>query len=137
MNSPERAIQILLRIGAITMLTAFFAIFLPVRWMATTHEWLGLGEFPASPLVDYLTRSASMLYAWHGGLLLVLSFDVRRYRSVLFYLAITTIFGGVLLLGIDLYAGMPLSWTLAEGPPVTLIGCLMLWLVRQMRGQDE
>ena len=55
------------------MLLAFFAIFLPVRWMAVTHEWLGLGEFPASPLVDYLTRSASLLYAWHGGLLLVLS----------------------------------------------------------------
>ena len=47
------------------MLTALFAVFLPVRWMAETHEWLGLGEFPESPLVDYLTRSASLLYAWH------------------------------------------------------------------------
>lgn len=129
MNSSERVLQILLRIGGLTMLSAFFAIFLPVRWMAATHEWLGLGEFPEAPLVDYLTRSASLLYAWHGGLLLVISNDVRRYRPALRYLSITTVVGGLLLLGIDLHAGMPAYWTLAEGPPVVVIGCLLIWLV--------
>ncbi len=43
MTNVERGLQILLRIGGITMLSAFFAIFLPVRWMAVTHEWLGSG----------------------------------------------------------------------------------------------
>lgn len=119
------------------MLTAFFAIFLPVRWMAVTHEWLGLGAFPASPLVDYLTRSASLLYAWHGGLLLVLSFHIRRYRSVLLYLGIATAIGGLILLGIDLHAGMPAYWTLTEGPPVAVIGCLIVWLTLQCRDGDE
>ena len=137
MNSAEQFLRILLRIGGITMLTAFFAIFLPVRWMAVTHEWLGLGEFPASPLVDYLTRSASLLYAWHGGLLLLISTDIRRFRPVLIYLGIVTALGGLILLGIDLHAGMPSYWTLGEGPPVALLGCLMVWLTLRSHNDDE
>ena len=137
MNRAERTIQILLRIGGITMLLAFFAIFMPVRWMAISHEWLGLGQFPESPLVDYLTRSASLLYAWHGGLLLVISCDVKRYRSVLLYLGTVTAIGGLILLGIDLHAGMPAYWTFTEGPPVALIGCLIVFLALQIREQNE
>lgn len=137
MSSPERALQVLLRIGGVTMLTAFLAIFLPVRWMAITHEWLGLGPFPESPLVDYLTRSASLLYAWHGGLLLVISSNIRRYRPILVYLGIATAIGGLILLGIDIHAGMPVYWTLWEGPPVALIGCMMVWLASRIRGMDE
>ena len=120
---------------ASTMTT--IAIFLPVRWMAGTHEWLGLGEFPASPLVDYLTRSASLLYAWHGGLLLVLSSDIRRYRPILIYLGIATAIGGLILLGIDIHAAMPAYWILWEGPPVTVIGFLIIWLAQRIRSMDE
>lgn len=119
------------------MLLAVFAIFMPVRWMAVSHEWLGLGNFPESPLVDYLTRSASLLYTWHGGLLLLISFNVRRYRPLLIYLGIATAIGGLILLGIDLHAGMPAYWTLAEGPPVALIGCLMVFLALQIREHHE
>lgn len=137
MNSYERAIQVLLRIGGFTMLTALFAVFLPVRWMAETHEWLGLGTFPETPLVDYLTRSASLLYAWHGGLLLVASFNVRRYRPLLIYLGIATAIGGLILLGIDLHAGMPLYWTLWEGPPVSMIGLLMVWLTLRIEPDHD
>lgn len=137
MNNPERILQILLRIGGVTMLTAFFAIFLPVRWMAVSHEWLGLGPFPASPIVDYLTRSASLLYAWHGGLLLVASTNVRRHSPVLLYLGFATAIGGLILLGIDLHAGMPTYWTVWEGPPVTLLGCVMVWLVLSIGDGQE
>lgn len=137
MNNEERLLRILLRTGGVSMLLATFAIFMPVRWMAGTHVWLGLGEFPESPLVDYLTRSASLLYAWHGGLLLVLSSDIRRYRPVLLYLGLVTAIGGLILLGIDLHAGMPSFWTLAEGPPVALLGCLMVLLVLRSPSSDE
>ncbi len=136
MSREERSLQILLRVGGVLTLSAFFAIFLPVRWMADTHRWLGLGPFPASPLVDYLTRSASLLYAWHGGFLLLLSTDVRRYRPLILYVGITTAIGGLLLLGIDLHAGMPAYWTLSEGPPVTLIGCILTWLVGRSPSHD-
>lgn len=119
------------------MLTALFAVFLPVRWMAETHQWLGLGEFPESPIVDYLTRSASFLYAWHGGLLLFVSFHVRRFRPLFVYLGIATALGGIVLLGIDLHAGMPRYWTLWEGPPVFVIGILMIWLAGKIEADHE
>lgn len=127
-----RLLTFVLRVGGAVMLLAVFAIFMPTRWMAVTNDWLGLGEFPASPLVDYLTRSLSMMYALQGGLLILLSFDLRRYRPVLLYVSLTTLIGGLVLLGIDLHAGLPLYWTLCEGPPVALIGLLLVWLVRRV-----
>ena len=136
-NNEGRLLQILLRVGGIAMLLATFAIFMPVSWMADSHEWLGMGEFPESPLVDYLTRSISFLYAMHGGLLLLVAGDIRRYRPVLLYLGIVTGVGGVLLTGIDLHAGMPTWWTLTEGPPVALIGAVITWLVLRSPAADE
>ena len=95
MNARERALILLLRLTGGLLVVAFFAIFLPTEWMATTHRWLGLGEFPRVPLVDYLTRSASALYCIHGGLMLVLSRDVRRFAPVVVYVAMAGIGFGV------------------------------------------
>lgn len=129
---PSRSLQIILRVGGSVMLLAVLAIFMPTRWMAATNDWLGLEEFPGSPLADYLARSLSMMYALQGGLLILLSFDLQRYRPILLYVAITTVVGGLLLTGIDLHAGLPPYWILTEGPPVALIGLLLVWLVRRV-----
>jgi hypothetical protein len=136
-NREGRFLQIVLRVGGITMLLATFAIFMPVSWMAGTHEWLGMGEFPASPLVDYLTRSISFLYAMHGGLLLVVASNLQRYRPIVLYFGVATAIGGVLLTGIDLHAGMPTWWTLVEGPPVALMGLLITGLILRSTSRDE
>ena len=117
------------------MLLAFGAVFMPTEWMAASHRWLGLGEFPASPLVNYLTRSASVLYGIHGGLYLVVAQDVRRYAGVLAYLAAMNIVFGLLMLGIDLQAGMPWYWTASEGPSVLAFGVLLLVLLRSVPRQ--
>lgn len=137
MNSEERLLQVVLRVGGVVMLLATFAVFMPVSWMAGTHEWLGLGEFPESPLTDYLTRSISYLYAMQGGLLLVLATNIPRFRPVLLYYGIATIIAGLLLTGIDLHAGLPTYWVLWEGPPVTVIGILITWLVLRSASSDE
>lgn len=136
-NTEGRLLQILLRVGGIMMLLATFAIFMPASWMASSHEWLGMGDFPESPLVDYLTRSISFLYAMHGGLLLIVSGNLQRYRPLLLYLGVATVVGGVLLTGIDLHAGMPTWWTLSEGPPVGLGGILITWLVLRSTTRNE
>jgi hypothetical protein len=136
MIDKERALILLLRGTGAVLLLAFFAIFLPTEWMAATHRWLGLGEFPASPLVDYLTRSASALYAMHGGLLVLASFDVRRFAPVIVYSAATGIAFGVAMIAIDLEAGMPLYWTVAEGPSIVLVGLATLWLARGVERPD-
>jgi hypothetical protein len=130
MKGKQRALVLLLRATGAVLLLAFFAIFLPTEWMAASHRWLGLGEFPASPLVDYLTRSASALYAIHGGLLVVLSFDVRRFAPVIIYSALAGIAFGLAMIVIDMGANMPLYWTVSEGPYIVVVGVATLWLAR-------
>lgn len=132
LTSSEKWLAILLRIGGAVMLLAFLAVFMPTGWMASTHRQLGLGEFPASPLVDYLTRSVSALYGIHGGLYLVVARDVRRHAAVLAYLAAMNVVFGLLVLGIDLHAGMPWYWTWSEGPPVSAFGVVLLLLLRSV-----
>lgn len=131
-SAVEKWLAILLRIAGGIMLLAFGAIFLPTEWMAASHKKLGLGEFPASPLVDYLTRSVSALYGIHGGLYLVIARDLRRYAGVLAYVASMNIVFGLLMVGIDLNAGLPWYWTLGEGPPVLAFGVLLLIMLRSI-----
>jgi hypothetical protein len=133
MNARERTLVLLLYVSGGVMLLAVLAIFLPTEWMAATHRWLGLGEFPASPLVDYLTRSASALYAIYGGLLVLLARDLRRFAPVIVYLAVTGLAFGVVMIGVDFTAGMPRYWSISEGPLVLVLSGVILWLARGIR----
>ncbi len=136
-STRERLLILLLRLGGGLASCAVFAIFLPVEWMAATHRWLGLGEFPATTVTDYLTRSLSGLYAIHGGLLLALSLDVRRFAPVVAYIGWVNAAFGIVLVGIDLHAGMPLYWTVTEGPPLFVVGLLVVWLVRGLEREGR
>ena len=121
----------LLRLAGVVTFCAFFAMFLPVDWMASTHERLGLGAFPRSPLVDYLTRSVAALYGFHGCLLLIISTDVVKYRALVWYAAAMNLLFGIMIFAIDLHAGMPLLWTLGEGPPIAVLGVALAVLNRR------
>ena len=120
----------LLRLGAVVLLLAFGAVFLPVAWMSSSHAALGLGAFPRSALVDYLTRSISALYAIKGGLYLVLSTDVVRYAPVIGYVAWSTVGFGLLMVGVDLHAGMPWYWTFGETASIFGMGVVLIVLLR-------
>lgn len=132
MNRTERILTILLRLLGVMMLFALLAIPLPRAWMAAIHAWLGLGPFPAGPLVDYLARSISGLYAIHGGLLLVCSTDLRRYRPVLQYCLIAGLLFGAAMTAIDFHAGMPIYWSACEGPFVMVFGVVGLGMLRNV-----
>lgn len=110
--------------------TAFLAMLLPVEWMASTHQWLGLGEFPRSPVVDYLARSAAALYGFHGALLLLISRDPERHATIVRFVGWVNICFGVMMIAVDVHAGLPLWWTLGEGPPIAALGVLVLYLSR-------
>ena len=131
-DNNERWLVFLLRLGAILTGSAFLTIFLPEATMASVHERLGLGAFPASPLTNYLTHSLSAMYAFHGGLLFVLSTNVRRFKPVVLFVGWATAVLGVALLAIDLQAPMPLWWVFAEGPWVIAIGLVIAWLSRRI-----
>ena len=133
MPSHHRILVIFLRLfGGVTVL-AFLAMLLPVEWMAATHRWLGLGEFPRAPIVDYLTRSVSSLYGFHGVLVLLVSRDPIRYLTIVRYLGWMYILAGVFAIVIDLYAPLPWYWTAVEGPSTVLSGALILYLSRSLR----
>jgi hypothetical protein len=92
--------------------------------------WLGMGPLPAEPIVGYLARSTSMFYFVMGGLMILMSFDLRRYHPAIGYLLVTSLLFGAVLIGVDLYEGMPLYWVVCEGPGIMLITAVMLMLWR-------
>ena len=128
------ALQLLLRLAGVITTFAFLAMLLPTDWMASTHERLGLGEFPRSPLVDYLTRSVAALYGFHGALLLLISRDPVKYRTIVQFVAVMNVAFGVMMLLIDLRAGMPWWWTAGEGPPIIVFGVVIGYLNRSVKG---
>lgn len=117
-------------LGAVDML-ALIAVIMPLEWMSHINDLCGLGPLPESRVVGYLARTTSALYALHGALLLFISGDVNRYRPLITFLAVATVVHGAILLGIDLFTGMPFFWTMLEAPLFAATGILVLWLQRR------
>src|SRR5262245_25198253 len=103
---------------------------MPVSWMAATHQWLGLGEMPTAPVVEYLARSLSAFYALVGALCLVVASDLERYRFLVRFLGAAFALMSVVFLGVDLAAGMPWWWSASEGPGGVVFGGLLFLLAR-------
>ena len=130
MTTADKALVLLLRFVGVTALFALFAVFMPASWMATTHRWLGLGEMPTGPVVEYLARSLSAFYAIIGALCLVLAADLERYRPLVRFLGVAFALMSLVLLGVDVAAGMPWWWTASEGPGGVVFGALLFVLPR-------
>ena len=127
-----RLVVLLLRFAGTVTTVAFLAILLPVDWMASTHRAIGLGEFPRAPVVDYLARSVAALYGFHGLLQLLISTDIVRYRLIVWFIAALNVTFGLMIVAIDLHAGMPLFWTLWEGPSIIAFGVVLAVLMRSI-----
>jgi hypothetical protein len=130
--SAERGLQLLLRGLGIFDLLAIGGVIMPQHCMAVVHAWLGMGELPQAPVVDYLARSASLMYAQHAVVFLFLSGDVRRYRRLIALMAIIAIVSGGAMLTIDLLAPIPLFWTVIEGPGYIVLASAVLALQRRV-----
>jgi len=133
MNRTETILVWVLRLGGVVMLVALGAIVMPFEWMNAIHRQSGLGELPHVPIVGYLTRSESALYAVQGALLIFLARDVRRFLPVVWFLAVTGLAFGPIMLGVDYAVGMPLPWTVGEGPFVIALSVVILWLARRVK----
>ena len=136
MTRQERLLKLVLRIIGSAALLALFAVIMPYSWMNAIHKWLGMGELPSEPIVGYLAHSTSAFYALLGGLMWVVSFDLHRYRPVLIYIGAAIIFFGVSLFAVDLLEGMPLWWSLGEGPFNVIFGVVIFTLARRL-GEKE
>jgi hypothetical protein len=121
----------LLRMAGGAMLVALVFVFCPFEWMAAIHRQIGLGELAHSPLLSYLIRSLSALYAILGAILLFLSFEIDRYRPLIQLLGGMAVLGGVGVTILDAILALPLFWTLAEGPLTLFLGVALIVLVRK------
>ena len=128
MQTRRRALVWYLRLAAAVLLLALVAVFLPFEWMDAIHRGLGLGDLPQAPIVGYLTRSLSLLYALFGCLFLAISFDVDRYLTLLRFVSVASGAFGVGIIVIDIVVDMPLSWIVGEGVSVLGSAGLLLWL---------
>jgi hypothetical protein len=130
MTRSDKVLVILLRFVGVPALFALVPVLMPISWMAVTHRWLGLGEMPTGPVVEYLARSLSAFYAIMGALCLALANDLERYRPLVRFLGVAFALVSVVLLGVDLAAGMPWWWSASEGPGGVVFGALLFVLAR-------
>jgi hypothetical protein len=133
----ERALLWLVRVEAVVLLAAVPAVVLPTSWMATVHDAVGLGELPRAPIVEYLTRSASWVYASWGFFYAYAGFDVRPYLRLLRYLAVTKALFGLGVLALDGWVGMPTVWTAVEGPGIFAVALAQYVLAARALSQVE
>jgi hypothetical protein len=130
MTKSDKVLVLLLRFLGVGSLLALVPVFMPFSWMAATHRWLGLGEMPAAPVVEYLARSLSAFYALVGALCLLVAADLDRYRPLVRSLGVAFALLGLVFLFIDLAAGMPWWWIAAEGPATVVVSAVLFVLAR-------
>jgi hypothetical protein len=71
MTKSDKVLVFLLRLVGVGSLFSLVAVVMPSTWMAATHRWLGLGEMPTGPVVEYLARDLSAFYALVGALVAI------------------------------------------------------------------
>lgn len=111
----QRALVVLLRVLGALSLSALGAVVIPHQWMNAIHRSIGLGDLPDLPVVEYLSRSLSLFYAWLAIVPFYAAGDVPRHLGLIRLFAASGLLVGVIQTAIDLAAPLPLWWTAAEG----------------------
>ena len=131
--NPIRAeflLRCLLVFNGVMVLLALLAVFMPTAWMDYLHRGLILEPLPRGPIVEYLTRSVSALYAAFGSLTLLIAWDLKRFGPVVTWWGLMAIVFGCILFWVDTIAPMPEHWKWGEAPFLLLTGAVVLVLQR-------
>ncbi len=136
MSLKEKILVLLLRLTGLIMISAVIFVFCSLGRMDSIHRILGLGPLPNGPIVEYLARTESALYAYIGALLFFISFDLRRYQLLLRFLAWTAVPFSIGIILLDIKLGMPSFWIATEGP-FTLLLCVILLFLTKIPHQDK
>ena len=94
---------------------------------------LALVNCPGKPVVEYLVRGMSAMCALYGGLLILLSNDVHRYRRVITYQAIAIL--TVATCGTIIMHSLPVlgKYVLMDGASCWLYCVPTLWLQTRLK----
>ena len=126
----DRTVRLILRAAGCLNLTALVSAFGPDALLAWGHETLLNGPFPDEPVAEYLARSASLLYAFHGALLIYAAGEPVKFAGWLKLYGALMAAAGPAFLIVDLLAGMPAWWAWGEGGTLLAGGLLVLGLMR-------
>ena len=128
----ETLLQWLLIANGVLVLLALPAVFMPAAVMDRLHQQLMQAPLPPGPILQYLARSLSALYAAFGSLTLLLAWDLRRFGPLVTWWGVTAILFGLILVWVDTNAPMPAHWTWSECSYTLITGMLVLILQRRM-----
>jgi hypothetical protein len=130
--TADRVLLLLMRANAAVLLCAIPCALLPFAWMDAIHrDWLDLGSLSDAAITRYMARSLALVYAGHGAATLFVTLDWQRYRPAVPFIAWLHMGFGCAMVAVDLDAGLPLWWTVGEGPPLVGVGIVMLMLYRR------
>ena len=132
----KKLLILLLRACGLLDMLALLIALIPSSWIISMHGQLDMGRFPNEPIVLYLARSSSLMYAIHGLLLIFVSFNIDRYLPLIRLLAGIALIHGLLLIIIDLSTAMPWWWTWGEGPLLLAWGMLTFILLSSKTPSD-
>ena len=135
MTPLDRRLTLLIRLNAAVLLLAAVPVVFPTDLMAAMHARMGLGPFPRDRLTEYLTRSAAACYALHGAVVWMLSWDVARYRDLVTGMYRLHLLFAATIAGIDVWAGMPGWWTLAEAGTIASVAVVIGEVNRRAKRQ--
>ncbi len=133
MKHSRGLLAALLRVTGVAMLGGLVFVFCPFAWMQRIHAGIGMGELEYTPLMSYLTRTLSAMYAIVGAILLLVSGDIRRYLPLIRLLGVVALAGGVGVTVLDAMLRLPPFWTLIEGPLTIGLGVALLVLSGKVR----
>ena len=133
MKHSRGLLTALLRVTGVAMLGGLVFVFCPFAWMQRIHAGIGMGELEYTPLMSYLTRTLSAMYAVVGAILLFVSLDIRRYLPLIRLLGVIAIAGGIGVTILDAMLRLPAFWTLLEGPLTIGLGIALLVLSGKVR----
>jgi len=127
--TARRLLVWLLRITGAVMLCALVFVFCPFGWMQAINDRIGLDRLTYTPLLSYLTRTLSAMYATMGALYLFISRDADRYRPLILFLAWLAVLTGIGVTVLDATLRLPLLWVATEGPFTIALGLVLIVLL--------
>jgi hypothetical protein len=131
-SAAEDYLKLVLRAVGGLCLLALISLWMPRSWIEAAHHWLGWGEFPAAGIALYLARSVSALTAFYGGLLVALSFDVRRYLPLIRYQALAIMALSACGVVVGSWAGLPFWFVAGDAAACWAYGVPMLVLAARV-----
>ncbi len=132
MTRAERWLALMLRATGVVLMLAAPSVVAPRAWHAAGHRALGFGPYPDGPVIDYLVRSISLMYAVSGVFCWMAAGRLRTSRWVIRFLGVFSVGFGSAMLAIDAAVGLPWPWTAAEGPGAIGLGVVLLALLRHV-----